>query len=140
MQQRFLVGITALSLAAAAAFGVSQHTTSVVAASPSSLVSTAMQRGPGRQDGTHAGGQVASVSGTTITLTTPDGASHIIQTTTSTTFDLDGSTSSFSALAAKQFIRAEGTTDSAGTFTATTIHASTTQPQGRGGRGGPHAH
>ncbi len=93
--------------------------------------------GPGTQDGTHAGGPVASVSGSTITVTTPDGASHTIQTTATTTFDLDGSASSFSALAAKQFIRADGTTDSAGTFTAAAVHASTTQPQGRGGPGGP---
>ncbi len=136
IQQRFLVGITALSLAVAAAFGVSQPITSVVAASPSSLVSVAMQHGPGKQNGTHAGGQVASVSGTSLTVTTPDGTSQIIQTTASTAFNLDGSAATLGAIAAKQFIRAEGTTDSAGSFTATAVHASTTPPQGRPGPGG----
>jgi hypothetical protein len=77
------------------------------------------------------------VSGTTITVTGRDGASQAILTTTSTTFTLDGSASSLSAITAGQFLRADGTTDSAGAFTATAVHASTTQPERGPGRPRP---
>ena len=132
--KRVLLGIMSVALAAAGAISLNSGSNTVAAAPTTSSIQTSfVQRGPGSPDGTHAGGQVASVSGSTITVTGRDGASQSIATTASTTFELDGSSSSLSALAAGQFIRAEGTTDSAGTFTATTVTASTTPPQGRPG-------
>ncbi|NTU81312.1 MAG: hypothetical protein HGA45_18365 [Chloroflexales bacterium] len=135
--KRILMGMLSGALAVAGVVGLSQTSPSVAAAMQSVQTTSAQQRGPGMNDSTHAGGQVASVDGTTITVTGRDGASQAIQTTGSTTVELDGSTSSLSAIAAGQFIHAEGTTNSAGVFTATAVHASTTAPQGRPGDGGP---
>jgi hypothetical protein len=139
--KRFLIVILSAALAAIALIGFTAGSTRVSAAAQSAQASTTQQAGPGgpgKNDGTHAGGQVASVSGSTITVTGRDSKSQAILTTSSTTFDLDGKTSSLSAIAAGQFIHADGTTDSAGAFTATAVHASTTQPQrGPGGPGGP---
>jgi len=91
--------------------------------------------GPG--DGSHAGGQVSAVSGSTITVAGRDGNSQDILTTADTTFQLDGAAADLSAIKAGQFIHADGATDSAGAFTATAIHASTSQPQGGPGGHGP---
>ncbi len=134
MRKRFLVGITSLALAAGAAFGLSQSVGSAAAAtSPAATVGIVVEHGRGPNDGSHAGGQVSGVSGTTITVTGRDGTSKTIATTNTTTFELDGSASSLSAIAAGQFIRAEGTSDANGVFTATAVYASTTQPAGRPG-------
>jgi hypothetical protein len=84
-------------------------------------------QGPGRGPNHGPGGQVASVSGTTITVTNPHG-NETIATTSSTTFTLDGATSSLAAIKAGLFIHAEGSKASDGTFTATKVIASTTQP------------
>jgi hypothetical protein len=140
--KRFLTMIMSAALGAILMLGLMRGTTSVAA--QSAQTSTTQQNGPadcgpGKNDGTHAGGKVASVSGSTITVTDRDGKSQSILTTGNTTFELDGKTSSLSAITAGQFIHADGTTDSAGAFTATAVHASTTQPQGHGpgGPGGP---
>ncbi len=139
--KRFLVGLMSVTLAAGAVFGMSRGSPSIVTASPSAQTSTTQSTlpgGPRQNDGTRAGGQIASVSGNTVTVKNRDGASQSIVTSDSTTVTLDGSASNVSALAAGQFIRATGTTDSAGAFTATSIEANTTPPQGGpGGPGGP---
>ncbi|MEI7646323.1 MAG: DUF5666 domain-containing protein, partial [Chloroflexales bacterium] len=95
--------------------------------------------GPGKNDGTRAGGQVASVSDSAITVTNRESQSQTILITSSTTYDLDGTTVTFDKIAAGQFIHAEGSTDSAGAFTASAVHASATPPQGRGPGGPPPA-
>ncbi|MEI7772243.1 MAG: DUF5666 domain-containing protein, partial [Chloroflexales bacterium] len=138
--KRFLMIIMSAALGAILMFGLMRGTTSVSA--QAAQTSTAQQDcagrpgGPGKNDGTRADGKVASVSDSTITVTGRDNASHAILTTSSTTYDLDGAASSLSAVVAGQFIHADGATDSAGVFTATAVHASTTQPQGHG-PGGP---
>ena len=140
--KRFLIALMALALTASAIIGLSWGNTSVSAAQ-SVLTGISQQanqgRGgpggdkPGKPDGTHAGGVVASVSASTLTVTGRNGASQVIVTTSSTTFTLDGTAANLQAIAAGQFIRAEGTTDSAGTFTATAVQASTTAPTGQPG-------
>ncbi len=144
---RFVTITMSAALGAVLTFGVMQGTSNVLAAQ-NTQTSTVQQDcsgrpdGPGKNDGTRAGGQVASVSGSTITVTGRNSQSQAILTTDKTTYDLDGTASSLSAIAAGQFIHAEGTTDSAGAFTATAVHTSATPPQGRGhgGRGGHGGH
>jgi hypothetical protein len=133
----FTLDGTASSLGAIAAgqYLRAQGTTDsngVFAATSVAVSSTAPQGRGDRQDGTRAGGVVASVNGSTITVTGRNGTTKAIQTTSSTTFTLDGAASSLSAIAAGQYLRAQGTTDSNGVFTATSVVASTTAPQGRG--------
>ncbi|MEI6779114.1 MAG: DUF5666 domain-containing protein, partial [Chloroflexales bacterium] len=140
--KRFVTITMSAALGAVLTFGAMQGTANVLAAQnaqTSSIQQDCSGRpdGPGKNDGTRAGGQVASVSDTAITVTGRDSQSQSILITSSTTYDLDGKTSSLSAIAAGQFIRAEGTTDSAGAFTATAVHASTTPPQGPGRPDGP---
>jgi hypothetical protein len=77
--------------------------------------------------GAGAGGQVRSVDGTTITVTTPQGTANIA-TTSSTTFEINGASGSLSDIAAGMFIRAEGTQAADGTFTATRVVANSTRP------------
>ncbi|NTV65766.1 MAG: hypothetical protein HGA65_19840 [Oscillochloris sp.] len=93
---------------------------------------------PPQDDGTRAGGQVESVSDTTIKITGRDDTTKEILTTSTTTFTLDGNAATLSDIAAGQFVMAEGTTDDSGVFTATSVTASASQPQGGpgGGNGG----
>jgi hypothetical protein len=84
---------------------------------------------PKPRPGHGIGGQVASVDGTTITVTTPQGSAKIA-TTNSTTFEINGASGSLSGVTTGMFIRAEGTKASDGTFTATRIVASSTAPRG----------
>lgn len=79
--------------------------------------------GPGRG----MGGQVTAIEGTTITVNTPKGAASIA-TTESTTFELDGASASLSSLSVGMFVRAEGTRDASGSFTATRVVASSSRP------------
>jgi endonuclease V-like protein UPF0215 family len=129
--KRVRIAALSFALSAGLAFGVSAvaPTTAAAASAQTSATQLATAR-----DGTRAGGVVASVSGTTITVTGRNGTAKAIQTTSSTTFTLDGGASTLSAIAAGQYLRATGTTDSNGVFTATSVAASTTAPQGRGDR------
>ncbi len=72
-------------------------------------------------------GKVASVSGSTITVTTPQGTASVL-TTSSTTFQIDGASGSLSGLKAGMFLHAEGTRAADGSFTATRVVASSTRP------------
>ena len=92
-----------------------------------------------------AGGQVKSVSGSTITVTDPRGASTTtINVTASTkyvtvTFGSNGPTqsaSSLSAVKAGVFIHAEGTKNSDGSLTAEVVTIMPTPPSGMPGPGG----
>ncbi len=127
MKRRHFIGMAALALALAGG------ATTYAAASNSNVaqaISTQLniQNGPNNQGpGRGPGGQVVSVSGTTITVTNPHG-NETIATTSSTTFTLDGSTSSLVAMKAGLYIHVEGSKASDGTFTATKVVASTTQP------------
>ena len=139
--KRFVTITISAALGAVLTFGAMQGTANVLAAqnAQTSTVQQDCSGRPGKNDGTRAGGQVASVSDTAITVTGRESQSQTILIIGSTTYDLDGTTSSLSAITAGQFIHAEGTTDSAGAFTATAVLASTSPPLGRGhgGPGGP---
>ncbi|NNJ10866.1 hypothetical protein EKD04_011040 [Chloroflexales bacterium ZM16-3] len=82
--KRFLMVIAAVALAALVAVSLMRGTTSVSAATNTAQT---QQNGPGdcgpggprQDDGTHAGGQVASLSGSTITVTGRDGTSQDIR-------------------------------------------------------------
>ncbi len=142
--KRFVTITLSAALGAVLTFGAMQGTANVLAAQ-NTQTSTIQQDcsgrpdGPGKNDGTRAGGQVASVSATAITVTNRESQSQTILITSSTTYDLDGTTVTFDKIAAGQFIHAEGSTDSAGAFTASAVHASATPPQGRGPGGPPPA-
>ena len=94
-----------------------------------------------------AGGQIKSVSGTTITVTDPRGAStttiHVTASTRYVTVAMgsNGPTqtvSSFSALKAGVYIGAEGTKNSDGSLTAEVVTIMPNPPTGRPGpHGGP---
>lgn len=127
------VRTTALAVALAGVVAVGTATAYPTGAAAAGVQATTVQSVV-KHDSARAGGQVASVSGTTITLTGRNGTTKAIQTTASTTFTLDGAASSLSAIAAGQYLRATGTTDANGVFTATRVAASTTAPQGRGRR------
>jgi Domain of unknown function (DUF5666) len=75
------------------------------------------------------GGQVTAVSGTTITVKTPQGTAAIA-TTSSTTFQIDGKSGSLSGIKVGMFVRAEGAKAADGSFTATRVVASSAAPQG----------
>jgi hypothetical protein len=110
--KRFALGII-VALALALIGGAAQ----------TSAASSALKPRPGQG----IGGQVASVDGTTITVTTPQGTATIA-TTSSTTFEINGASGSLSGITTGMFIRAEGTKASDGTFTASRIIASSTRP------------
>jgi uncharacterized protein YcfJ len=136
-----LDGATAsLSDIAAGQFLRAEGTTDDSGAFTASTVHASTEEPEGRDspranDSNRAGGQVSAVSGSTIAVTTRNGNTKDILTTADTTFELDGATASLSDIAAGQFLRAEGTTDDSGAFTASTVHASTEEPEGRPGQG-----
>lgn len=67
------------------------------------------------------GGTVASVSGSTVTVTTRDGATEKVLLTDSTTYMLGKAEATRDAVVAGVRIRAEGTLGADGTLTATTV-------------------
>ncbi|MDZ4720318.1 MAG: hypothetical protein SH847_17835, partial [Roseiflexaceae bacterium] len=92
MKRRQFIGVAALALAlagGATTYAASKSTpvTQAINAQLAAQNSANNQRGPG--------GQVASVSGTTITVTNPNGT-QTIATTSATTFELDGAASTLS--------------------------------------------
>lgn len=136
MNRRAFIGATLIAVALAGGAGA---TYAAQQAAPGAGAPALLQAGPGgpapRGPRNGVGGTITSVSGTSIVVEGRDG-SKTIATTASTTFDLDGATSTLAALKAGLFIHAEGTTSSDGSFTATAVHASTTQPTPpQGGRG-----
>jgi hypothetical protein len=84
----------------------------------------------------HVGGSVTAVSGSTITVTDRDGAAVTIKVTGSTTYDVAGATSELSDIKVGMFLVAEGTQNSDGSITATTVRAG--DQHGSGGRGFGH--
>ncbi len=68
-----------------------------------------------------ATGTVATVTSTSVTITLPGGSSQTLATTSSTTYSQGGASASRSALVAGVRITAQGTVDSSGNFTATSI-------------------
>jgi hypothetical protein len=66
-------------------------------------------------------GTVASVSGSTVTVTTRDGATEKVVLTSTTTFRLGGAEATKDAVVAGVRIRAEGSLASDGTLTATSV-------------------
>ena len=95
----------------------------------------------------HAGGQIKSVSGSTLTLTDPRNASatttiHVTASTRYITVTLGSngptqSASSFSALKAGVFVVAEGTKNSDGSLTAEVVTILPNPPADHSGPGGP---
>jgi hypothetical protein len=84
----------------------------------------------------HAGGSVTAVSGSTITVADRDGTSVTIKVTGSTTYDVAGATAKLSDIKVGMFLDAEGTQNSDGSLTATTVRAG--DQGGPGGRGFGH--
>jgi hypothetical protein len=82
---------------------------------------------PAHGGGRGVGGQVSSVDGTTITVTTRGGTAQIA-TTSTTTFEINGASGSLSGITAGLFVRAEGSKATDGSFTATRVVASSTRP------------
>ncbi len=83
----------------------------------------------------HAGGKITKISGDVITVTGRDNTTHKIDVTATTTY-VDGPTgkaTTLSALKTGEFIDAEGTLNSDGSLTATTVRVMPTPPAG-----GPH--
>ena len=71
----------------------------------------------------HADGQVTAVSGSTITINDRDGTAVTITVTGSTTYDVAGATAKLSDIKVGMFLDAEGTLNSDGSLTATTVRA-----------------
>jgi hypothetical protein len=84
----------------------------------------------------HAGGEVTAVSGSTITVKDRDGTSVTIKVTGSTTYDVAGATAKLSDIKVGMFLVAEGTQNSDGSLTATSVRAG--DHDGPGGRGFGH--
>jgi Domain of unknown function (DUF5666) len=125
MNRRSFIGATLLAVALAGGAGATY------AAQQQASTSTIAAHGP--RNG--VGGAITSVSGTSIVVAGREG-SKTIATTASTTFELDGASATLAAMKAGLFVHAEGTTASDGSFTATAVRASTTQPTPpQGGRG-----
>lgn len=82
----------------------------------------------------HAGGEVTAVSGTTITVKDRDGASVTIETTGTTTFQVNGASAALADVKVGMFLGAEGTKNSDGSITATAVRAG--DAGSFGGRGG----
>jgi hypothetical protein len=72
----------------------------------------------------HAGGKITTISGSTITVSDPGNTTMTIHVTASTTYTdaQTGKNTSLSALKVGDFIVADGTRNSDGSFTATAIH------------------
>ena len=66
-------------------------------------------------------GTVSATTSTTVTVTLPGGSSQTLTTTSATTYSQGGAAASRSALVAGVRISAQGTLDSSGSFTATSI-------------------
>jgi hypothetical protein len=88
-----------------------------------------------------AGGKVTALSGDAITIQTRGGTSETVTSTSSTTYRTMSGPSNAAALKVGDFIRVQGTKESDGTVTATSIMVGTGAPgsMGPGGRhpGGP---
>ena len=84
----------------------------------------------------HAGGEVTAISGSTITVKDRDGASVTITVTGSTTYDVAGATAKLSDIKVGMFLNAEGTQNSDGSLTSTSVRAG--DQRGPGGRGFGH--
>ena len=98
-------------------------------------------RETGNDDGTYsitaidviqpsAAGTVASVSGSTITLTLRDGSTQEVTVTSSTTYQLAGKAATKDAVVAGARIVARGSLDGDGTLTATTVQVSPARAAG----------
>jgi hypothetical protein len=84
-----------------------------------------------------AGGKVTALSGDTITIQTRGGTSETVTSTSSTTFRTRSGPSNAAALKVGDFIEVQGTKESDGTVTATSIMMGTGAP-GSMGPGGRH--
>ena len=84
-----------------------------------------------------AGGRVTALSGDTITIQTRGGTSVTVTATSSTTFRTMSGPSDAAALKVGDFIRVQGTKESDGTVSATSIMVGTGAP-GSMGPGGRH--
>jgi hypothetical protein len=84
----------------------------------------------------HAGGEVTTISGSTITVKDRDGSTVTIKVTDSTTFDVAGATAKLADIKVGMFLSAEGTQNSDGSLTATSVRAG--DQGGPGGRGFGH--
>jgi Domain of unknown function (DUF5666) len=85
-----------------------------------------------------AGGKITALSGNTITIQSRDNTSETVTYTGSTTFRARSGPSTAAALKVGDFIRVQGTKESDGTVTATSIEVGTGAP-GPMGPGGRHA-
>lgn len=88
----------------------------------------------------HAGGEVTAVSSSTITVQRRDGTSTTIKVTGTTTYTVAGAAAKLADIKVGMFLVAEGTENSDGSLTATTVRAGGHDgmgPGGRGFRGGP---
>ena len=72
----------------------------------------------------HTGGTVSAISGSTITVTLPDGSSATIKVGSSTTYDVAGNSSAtLSDIKTGMVLQATGTLNSDGSLAATTVRA-----------------
>jgi hypothetical protein len=72
----------------------------------------------------HTGGTVSAISGSTMTVTQPDGSSATINVGSSTTYDVAGNTSAtLSDIKTGMVVMASGTRSADGSLTATTVRA-----------------
>jgi hypothetical protein len=72
----------------------------------------------------HAGGTVSAISGSTITVTLPDGSSATIKVTSTTTYDVGGNASAkLSDIKTGFAVMATGTRNSDGSLSATSVRA-----------------
>lgn len=133
MNRRTFIGATLLAVALAGGAGATFAAQQAAPGATASALLASDLATPGKRG---VGGAISSVSGSSIVVTTRDGGTATIATTSTTTFTLDGASSSLAAMKAGLFIHAEGAAASDGSFTATAIKASTTQPTPpQGGRG-----
>jgi hypothetical protein len=86
----------------------------------------------------HAGGEVTAVDASTITVKDRDGTSVTIKVTGSTTFTVAGATAKLADVKVGMFLVAEGTKNSDGSLTATTVQAGDHDGKGPGGHGFGH--
>jgi hypothetical protein len=86
-----------------------------------------------------AGGRITALSGDTVTLQTRDGTSQVVTYASTTTFRTSSGTSTSSALKVGDFVAVNGTTNSDGSVSATSlmISANPPGPMGQGGGGRP---
>jgi Domain of unknown function (DUF5666) len=71
----------------------------------------------------HAGGEVSKISGSTITVTAPDGTTATITVNAQTTYDVNGATAKLADVKVGMFLVAEGTKNADGSLTATRVRA-----------------